>query len=51
MVLFYFQHVSVFKWNEGRNRRLSRALLRTKELSPLFLLANFLKAITTYMKY
>ena len=27
MVLFYFQHVSIFKWNEGRNRRLSRPLL------------------------
>lgn len=27
MVIFYFQHVSVFKWNEGRNRRLSRPLL------------------------
>ena len=27
MVLFYFQHVSVFKWDEGRNRRLSRPLL------------------------
>lgn len=27
MVIFYFQHVSIFKWNEGRNRRLSRPLL------------------------
>lgn len=26
MLLFYFQHVSIFKWNEGRNRRLSRPL-------------------------
>jgi len=27
MVIFYFQHISVFKWNGGRNRRLSRPLL------------------------
>ena len=26
MVIFYFQHISIFRWNEGRNRRLSRAL-------------------------
>jgi len=27
MVIFYFQHISIFKWNGGRNRRLSRTLL------------------------
>ena len=26
MVLHYFQHISVFVWNQGRNRRLSREL-------------------------
>ncbi len=27
MVIFYFQHVSIFKWDGGRERRLSRPLL------------------------
>lgn len=27
MVVFHFQHVSIFKWNGGRSRRLARALL------------------------
>lgn len=27
MVVFYFQHISIFKWNQGRSRRLSRPLL------------------------
>ena len=27
MVLFHFQHVSIFKWDAGRKRRLSRDLL------------------------
>ena len=26
MVIFYFQHISVFVWNQGRQRRLSRKL-------------------------
>ena len=27
MVIFYFQHISIFKWNRGCSRRLSRPLL------------------------
>lgn len=28
MVIFYFQHVSIFRWDEGRKRQLSRPLLK-----------------------
>jgi len=27
MVIYYFQHVSIFKWDQGKKRRLSRPLL------------------------